>query len=533
MTKRRKMHYSMFALNNPNMVRDYSNTFCYRPQSVPHGDLSHYKHFGSDHFMPNTEEFNRLTANKDDDMAASLVFNTHVSRSTLPTHRVVTSSLLEMRVADLNQTVGKFRSEAITALLTNAKKYMKPVIELGIEKVIMFVSGFIHPKYVKGLVKFLTGKETSAEGVGKLADQLMGDAGWTDGAKNLVKGFWNKTPVPPMEEPLIPQHGPQTKAQQELTDTIERLKTEGALTEEEGEAAKKLIGRFNEFPHTLEDLPKFDSGLGSTELQSYLKSEVEPLLSEMAPVVLDEGAPAAGAAAAEAVGAIAGDMTVAAAAGAAVAEAAMPLLTEMLPIVAMTALMMGIQAWQESRKADQEAEQARQEQAEERKRLRQEFVKYYDLNVDLDFSEGDDTPYRKEWLKREGVGNSMKFSVLLKKIITNELSIHAVSPSWLRNHEGRPHSDDLLTAEMVRELRIVDHYLRDTPAYPVHENNSFKWEGGAPFPPIVGDPMTYVKDAMTPLPVMNKRFVDTLTKYFPTWSHPSCPWGSSVWSWLD
>ena len=158
MVKRRGMHYKLFAVNNPNMVRDYANTFCPAPGEVPHHELSHYKHNNKDTFFLNTQEFKHLPRPPANDMAARHVFNQHMSGSALPTHRVIASSLLEMRVEEAKSLLGSYRTMAVKTMMKDIAVHARPIVVLGIEKAILLLSGFINPQYMHRIMKFMTSK---------------------------------------------------------------------------------------------------------------------------------------------------------------------------------------------------------------------------------------------------------------------------------------------------------------------------------------------------------------------------------------
>ena len=75
---------------------------------------------------------------------------------------------------------------------------------------------------------------------------------------------------------------------------------------------------------------------------------------------------------------------------------------------------------------------------------------------------------------------------------------------------------NILTAEMFREFRVIDHYLRDSDLSPSHGPRGPSdaiWTGTLrPFPGVDFDPITLIPEVMTPLPVLSKGIRDKIGK---------------------
>lgn len=203
-------------------------------------------------------------------------------------------------------------------------------------------------------------------------------------------------------------------------------------------------------------------------------------------------------------------------------EAVMGFLIANAPIAIVTGVIMGIQTAMDLQEKHYQDKLREEREAALRQQNREKFKAYYNEPIPLQFVDNADVYIRqymdkqhftddtgKDVLDVDAYGlYSMQYVVLLKKIMRNELSIHVVDDTWLAQNASQPKGRDLLTAEMIREMRVVDHYLRD-----VHPTIQWvpdskgvarpKFGGGSPFPPVENQPITYIPEAMTPLPLLN------------------------------
>ena len=203
-------------------------------------------------------------------------------------------------------------------------------------------------------------------------------------------------------------------------------------------------------------------------------------------------------------------------------EAVMGFLIANAPIAIVTGIIIGIQTAMDLQEKHYQDQLQEEREAALRQQNREKFKAYYNEPIPLQFVDNADVYIRQYMQKQhftDATGKaeldvdayglySMQYVVLLKKIMRNELSIHVVDDTWLAQNASQPKGRDLLTAEMIREMRVVDHYLRD-----VHPTIQWgpdsegvtrpKFVGGSPFPPVENQPITYIAEAMTPLPLLN------------------------------
>jgi hypothetical protein len=148
--------------------------------------------------------------------------------------------------------------------------------------------------------------------------------------------------------------------------------------------------------------------------------------------------------------------------GAILMEAALPIMMELAPIVVLTGLIIGFTALIDHFKKEYEDEQERLRREAEIKQKQEDFKRYYSEMIPIDLGQYAST-YVKQYLERTYPsadfmknGYMLPYSALVKKILTNELSIHVVDAQWLEQNSSTARGHDILMAETIREMRLVD-----------------------------------------------------------------------------
>ena len=500
MAKRRMMHYETMCKNNPNAIRDYRNTFCETPTSVKHADLTHYRHNTRgnlvDSYFANMAEFKRLTRGSDMSAAAS-VFNPAVNHSSMGgVHKSITSALLQIGMTELNSKLKRMRSEAIEKLMVDRiRPLIKTMSRKALETAIQAVSGYIKPETMREILRAVSGaaenateEELMSLSTNTIANMAsMGTAEVQANLTNYVRDYIN---------------GHVNAIRDQLMPTVERT----PIVEEPTPGIP--VGEVIEEPPIARPVGQvLDSNL-KTEFSVF--GEADLPIAEGFEGGVAEAVPMAELVVAEIPEAVVmGEVVAEPLVGAILMEAALPIMMELAPIVVLTGLIIGFTALIDHFKKEYEDEQERLRREAEIKQKQEDFKRYYSEMIPIDLGQYAST-YVKQYLERTYPsadfmknGYMLPYSALVKKILTNELSIHVVDAQWLEQNSSTARGHDILMAETIREMRLVDYYLRDSPAR-IGTTGRAQWQGGSPFPPILNDPMTFVKDAMTPLPILSK-----------------------------
>ena len=74
-------------------------------------------------------------------------------------------------------------------------------------------------------------------------------------------------------------------------------------------------------------------------------------------------------------------------------------------------------------------------------------------------------------------------------------------PGYMDQEVDNAKGHNLRTAEMLRQMKLVDYYMRDSTMYPVGTDG--EWGGvKRPFPPKKNEPASLIPSMMTPLPLL-------------------------------
>lgn len=578
MGNRRQMHFAKQVTNNGHSVQDFRNTFMQDPTPRKAGDFSYLSHSKGGTIPPIADpdglhKLMRASVQQPADYTASRNnFHPAIASHAVPPIASIHHTLMELGVAEFTKVGKQLQSRAFDGVKEKLVDLVaKPILQQMWKEAFNAMAAKFNPRASRTFLKILTGTDNLQE-----ASRIMSDA--TVGAKwkmilqnggNYVKDMILDSKLNPFKK----TDGAASLDQVNMSPAI--MKDDQTFTEQEAAEWDWLTEnaeRKNAISRTIDaggkrsnpsgtDMKIFES---TEDTESYLKYwEGEDVSLEFAEDAEDLGLKMSAefaTAAADAAG------LEAAVVGEIVMGSLAPIMMEVAPLVIITGIMIGV----EKLVAD---EQARKDQAAKEKKAREEVQKreqvsqeYHDELIPLDFTitpGGSETlPWLKDWMEdhiltnlglyrkfkpdrsgweiksHDGTPNpvfsyndatgtcKMRYDALLKKICTNELCLDHVDPNWIRMNGSSPKGHDLLTAEMVREMRLVDYYIREDEITPMvsrigttpsddedhdamehdaanSDVDLFWWTKGRPFPPIAGVPLSYVRDAMTPLPVVN------------------------------
>ena len=513
MGQRRALYFKSMYNNNPNSVRDFRNTFCVDPTSVDLKDLSHYTQYDGDKgkypdaFMPNVAEFQRLTG--DNDMAgAADVFNAHIKHSALTVeHHAITSAFVQWGLTQAKEGLTRMRADAIKRLVVHlTDKYVKDITITGIQKLVEKLSRKMSPKIIDGLLKLVTkapaegqvyDRAAAIEELGtdlanlntkelqtKIMDNLKAHA------KEAVLGADTKTFAPE-----IPTATPIPQA--EVVNGVPR----DAWRVNEGKLAPDYPLHDDALPPFSDDPLSDEAGVFNYMVKDTPQVVKTDVAFETAEAV-EVGEVAEGAAAAAEI------MSVA---------AITPILAEVAPIAIITGILIGINALENAAKKKEAAREAKELAKKREEQAQADVAKYYEEMIDLDFGQRDSTQVKHYWDEQQ-MKYQVPYNQLLADILGNFLSIHVVNARWMTMNAWNSKGMNLLTAEMLREMRVVDYYLRDDANLHPSAAKPGTWTTTTPrpFPAIANEPITFIGEAMTPLPVLNRSIHAFLTSHCAT-----------------
>jgi hypothetical protein len=202
-----------------------------------------------------------------------------------------------------------------------------------------------------------------------------------------------------------------------------------------------------------------------------------------------------------------------------------------VPIIACAALIAGFEAWEyyldaEKRKLQREREQLREKVTQELS-LYQYYNEPVQMNVHflseqqkafmtnnlkadwtqpktrnpLFYTDEKGNKYHAKSANAELHQWQIPYQELLRGIAENKYSLRQVMPGYITEKVDNAKGHNLRTAEMLRQMKLVDYYMRDSIMYPVGTDG--EWGGvKRPFPPQKNEPATLIPSMMTPLPLL-------------------------------
>jgi hypothetical protein len=523
MAKRRQVHYRQMVHANTNATQDYRNTFCVAPHNVNLKELSHHpqndvtKNKFADGVFANQEEYLRLMR-VEDNLGASNLFHVQVSTGSVDDETAaVTQSLVNMGLNHLKSKLESARADAIKVLIAKAREYIAPLTKKLLEAILMQIQTKIKPEFVDSFLKFVTkakegGNFVRAEAVNEFNQTLV------DGNFGQIKD--------------------------NILDRIKTLLKDKIVGIKDSDIKSPEVPKGAKSDGSLRGITVGDDP-GDIELAEKIQNaQTEPDYSRFYEDSLDTSGEAIDEGVDMSVKAAVPEFEVGAEVAANVAKAATPLLEtvaegmsalgpELLPIAAMTGVLMGIDALLAQAKEKEAAERAKEAAKKQEEIDKANVKKYYNEMIGVSLGQSHSTAMRtflKSKLLGDGYTNfALPYRVLLEKIINNELCVDMVDTQWLHDNKDNAKGKNILTAEMIRSMHVVDYYLRNStnmmPQSSSPLGGTFTgWAGTfRPFPPRADDPATFQKDTMTPLPVINKRIrakLDTLegdAYYYGPW----------------
>jgi len=494
MGKHRQMHYHQMVHVNPNTVQDFRNTFCVALNTVKMHELSHRpqndvtKNKFADGVFANEEEYLRLMK-VEDNLGAANLFHVQVGTGNVQDETVaVTQSLVNMGLNHLKGMLELACADAIKVLISKAKEIVAPLTKKFLEALILQVQTKIKPKFVDSFLKFVTkakegGSYMCEEAVNELNQYLL-DGNFSQIKDNIVD-----------------------RMKTLLKDTAIRVKDGDLKLPEIPKGAKKsgdFAGIDGSSPGNVEMAERVHDAQIKPDMPLYEDSidEAGEAIDEAA-MVEKAAVPEFEVATETAAEAVTPFLET-------VAEGMSALGPEMLPVAAMTGVLMGIDALLAKSREKEEAERKKEAAAKQAEIDKAAVRKYYNELVYVTLGQQHSTTMRT-FLTAKVLGDdytnfSLPYCVLLTKILNNELCVDVVDPQWLHNNKDNMKGKNILTAEMIQSMCVVDYYLHESTDMMPDDNAASNWTGTfRPYPPTANDPATFQSETMTPLPVITKK----------------------------
>ena len=127
--------------------------------------------------------------------------------------------------------------------------------------------------------------------------------------------------------------------------------------------------------------------------------------------------------------------------------------------------------------------------------------------------------------------STLPYNVVLRAIMENRLCLSQVASAYMIEFASAATGMNLKLAETIRMMRLVDYFIRDSQLTPPIKGGR-EWKGvKRPFPPREAEPLSFVCDAMTPLPVYETLGVTVDASTLARWYGPDpSERGTEKWS---